>query len=80
LEESIAKGRRGVNLSVSLGEDGLIGYNNDVLKKGSSMQNKPLLSGLLWRIAIWLAFAILLIAIGYVFAMLVTALNSGMQM
>jgi len=43
------------------------------------MQNKPLLSSLLWRIVIWVAFALLLIAIGYGFAMLVTALNSGMQ-
>jgi hypothetical protein len=43
------------------------------------MQNKPLFSGLLWRIVMWIAFAILLIAIGYGFAMLVTALNGGMQ-
>jgi hypothetical protein len=43
------------------------------------MQNKPLLSGLLWRIAIWVIFAFLLLAVGYGFAMLVTALNSGMQ-
>lgn len=43
------------------------------------MPTKPVLSSLLWRIAIWIAFAILLIAIGYGFAMLVTALNSGIQ-
>jgi|FLYN01.1.fsa_nt_gi hypothetical protein len=43
------------------------------------MQNKPLLSSFLWRVAVWIAFAILLIAIGYGFAMLVTALNSGIQ-
>jgi hypothetical protein len=36
------------------------------------MQTKPLLSGLLWRIAVGIAFALLLIAIGYGFAMLVS--------
>ena len=41
------------------------------------MSNKPLLSGFLWRTAMWVAFAILLIAIGYGLAMLITALNSG---
>lgn len=55
-------------------------YNNGALRKVFViMQNKPLLSGFLWRIALWIAFAILLIAIGYGFAMLVTALNNGMQ-
>ena len=44
------------------------------------MPNRPLLSGFLWRIVMWLAFAMLLIAIGYGSAMLVAALNSGMPM
>jgi hypothetical protein len=42
------------------------------------MSNRPLLSSFLWRVAIWVAFAILFIASGYGFAMLVTALNRGM--
>ena len=41
------------------------------------MSNKPLLSSFLWRAALWTAFAILLIATGYGFAMLISALNNG---
>jgi hypothetical protein len=40
------------------------------------MSNKPLLSSFLWRVALWAAFAILLIAIGYGLAMLITILNN----
>jgi hypothetical protein len=37
------------------------------------MQTKPLLSTILWRIAIGVAFAVLLLAIAYGFATLVAA-------
>lgn len=43
------------------------------------MSNRPLLSGFLWRIAVWVAFALLLIAIGYGLVTLVAALNRGMR-
>jgi hypothetical protein len=43
------------------------------------MSNRPLLSGFFWRIATWIAFTILLIAIGYALAMLIKALNGGMS-
>jgi hypothetical protein len=43
------------------------------------MSTKLLLSGFFWRIAIRVAFVILLFAIGYGLAVLVMVLNRGMS-